>query len=92
MIQTLKVMLLPNNKQKSSLFGCAGTARFAFNWALAYEKDNYSKGGKFLSDGELRKLLTQLKNTDEFNSSKAKRNPNHLFMWILIRYNSLTLI
>jgi putative transposase len=67
MIQTLKVMLLPNNKQKSSLFGCAGTARFPFNWALAYEKDNYSKGCKFLSDGELRKLLTQLKNTAEFN-------------------------
>lgn len=66
MIKTVKVMLLPNNKQKSSLFSCAGTARFAFNWALALERYNYSKGGKFLTDGELRKKLTQVKKTDEF--------------------------
>lgn len=66
MIKTVKVMLLPNNKQKNKLFACAGAARFAFNWALAYEKDNYAKGGNFLSDIELRKKLTELKKTDEF--------------------------
>jgi putative transposase len=66
MIKTIKVMLLPNNKQRSRLFSCAGVARFAFNWALAYEKENYSNGGKFLSDGELRKKLTELKKADEF--------------------------
>jgi putative transposase len=62
----MKIMLLPNNKQKGRLFSCAGTARFAFNWALAYEKDNYVNGGGFLSDGELRKRLTELKKTDDF--------------------------
>lgn len=66
MIKTFKVMLIPNNKQRSKLFSCAGAARFAFNWALAYEKENYAKGGKFISDGDLRKKLTELKKTDEF--------------------------
>jgi putative transposase len=67
MIKTFKVMLLPNNKQKTKLFGCAGLARFAFNWALGYEKEQYSNGGKFFSDYELRKEMTKLKKTDEFN-------------------------
>ena len=59
-------MLLPNNKQKTKLFQYANTARFAYNWALAREQENYKQGGKFLSDGDLRKELTQLKKTEEY--------------------------
>lgn len=59
-------MLIPNNKQKSKLFQCANTARFAYNWALAREQENYKNGGKFLSDCELRKEFTQLKKTEEY--------------------------
>ena len=59
-------MLLPNNKQRTKLFQSAGTARFAYNWALAYEQQNHNDGGKFLSDGELRKVFTQLKTADEY--------------------------
>ena len=59
-------MLLPNNKQKTKLFEYANTARFAYNWALSREQENYKKGGKFLSDGELRKEWTQLKKTSEY--------------------------
>ena len=59
-------MLLPNNKQKTKLFQYANTARFAYNWALGREQDNYKKGGKFISDGDLRKEFTQLKKTDEY--------------------------
>ena len=59
-------MLLPNNKQKTKLFQYAGTARFAYNWALGREQENYKKGGKFLSDGDLRKEFTQLKKTEEY--------------------------
>ena len=61
MIQSYKVMLLPNNKQRTKLFQSAGTARFAYNWALDYEQQNYHNGGKFISDKELRKVFTQLK-------------------------------
>ena len=66
MIKTIRVMLVPNNKQKTKLFQYANTARFAYNWALAKEKDNYKNGGKFISDGDLRKEFTQLKKTDKY--------------------------
>ena len=59
-------MLIPNNKQKTKLFQYANTARFAYNWALGREKENYKNGGKFLSDGDLRKEFTQLKKTEEY--------------------------
>ncbi|WP_331464167.1 RNA-guided endonuclease InsQ/TnpB family protein [Velocimicrobium porci] len=66
MIKTIRVMLIPNNKQKTKLFQYANTARFAYNWALGREQDNYKNGGKFISDGDLRKEFTQLKKTEEY--------------------------
>lgn len=67
MIKTIKVMLCPNNKQKTKLFECAGTARFAYNWALSYQQMNYDIGNDFISDCDLRKILTYLKtNNDKF--------------------------
>ena len=59
-------MLLPNNKQNTKLFQYANTARFAYNWALGREQENYKNGGKFISDGDLRKEFTQLKRTDDY--------------------------
>ena len=59
-------MLIPNNKQITKLFQYAGTARFAFNWALNKEQENYKNGGKFISDNELRKEFTILKQTNEY--------------------------
>ena len=59
-------MLLPNNKQKTKLFQYANAARFAYNWALGREQDNYKNGGKFISEGDLRKEFTQLKKTNEY--------------------------
>lgn len=59
-------MLLPNNKQNTKLFQYAGSARFAYNWAIAKERDNYADGEKFLSDYDLRKEFTQLKKQDEY--------------------------
>lgn len=67
MIKSIKVMLLPNNKQQTKLFQCAGVSRWAYNWALAKQQENYKNGGKFISDNDLRKELTQLKKTEEFN-------------------------
>lgn len=66
MIKSIKVMLLPNNKQKTKLFQYANTARFAYNWAIAREQENYKSGGKFISDNELRKEFTQLKKQENF--------------------------
>lgn len=55
-----------NNKQRTKLFQYAGCARFAYNWAIAREQDNYNQGNKFLSDSELRKEFTQLKKLQEY--------------------------
>lgn len=60
-------MLIPNNKQKTKLFQYANIARFAYNWALGRERENYKNGGKFISDGDLRKEFTQLKKTEEYS-------------------------
>jgi len=65
MITALKVRLEPNNKQKGKLFQSAGVARWAYNWTLAKQEENYKNGGKFIFDGDLRKELTQLKKTEE---------------------------
>ena len=56
-------MLLPNKKQQTKLFQYANAARFAYNWAVAREKENYNNGNPFLNDGMLRKEFTQLKHT-----------------------------
>ena len=67
-------MLIPNNKQNTKLFRYANTARFAYNWALGREKENYKNGGKFLSDSDLRKEFTQLKKTEEYSWLKEVSN------------------
>lgn len=58
--------LNPNNKQLTKLFQYAGCDRFAYNWAISREQDNYKQGNKFLSDSELRKEFTQLKKQSEY--------------------------
>ena len=65
MIVSIKVRLEPNRKQNTELFKNSGTARFIYNWTLAKQEENYKSGGKFISDSDLRKELTQLKKTDE---------------------------
>ena len=67
MIKTIRVMLLPNNRHKTKLFQYAGAARFAYNWALNREQENYKNGGKFISDGDLRKEFTRLKKKEEYS-------------------------
>ena len=61
MLKTVRVMLIPNKKQQTRLFQFAGSARFAYNWALSEEKRNHDEGGKFLNDYELRKRFTLYK-------------------------------
>lgn len=66
MIKSIKARLNPNNKQLTKLFQYAGCARFAYNWAIAREQENYKQGNKFLSDCELRKEFTRLKKQSEY--------------------------
>ena len=66
MIKSIKVRLNPNNKQLTKLFQYAGSARFAYNWAISREEENHKQGNKFLSDMDLRKEFTQLKKLQEY--------------------------
>lgn len=66
MIKSIKVMLLPNNVQKTRLFQHAGAARFMYNWALGREEENYEAEGKFLTYYDLMKEVVLLKKTDEY--------------------------
>ena len=61
MIISIKVRLQPNRKQLTKLFQYAGTSRFAYNWTILREEENYNKGNKFLSNNDLRKEFTKLK-------------------------------
>ncbi|WP_312112961.1 RNA-guided endonuclease InsQ/TnpB family protein [Brevibacillus reuszeri] len=67
MILAKKVRLHPTPDQEKQLWKSAGTARWAYNWTLARQEENFRNGGKFLTDGVLRKELTQLKRSDEYS-------------------------
>ena len=60
-------MLVPNNHQRTRLFQFAGTARFAYNWALRKEIKAYETGEKFISNNDLRKEFTVLRNSAEYS-------------------------
>lgn len=66
MIKSIKVQLRPNNRQKTKLFESSGVSRFAYNWALGRQQENYKNGGKFISNNDLRKEFTQLKKQDGY--------------------------
>lgn len=66
MILAKKVRLFPNFKQEQQMWKSAGTKRWVYNWTLAKQHDNYKNGGKFISDNDLRKELTQLKKTEKY--------------------------
>ena len=66
MMKSFKVMLMPNKHQRTRLFQFAGTARFAYNWALRKEIDAHSAGEKFISNFDLRKEFTVLRNSAEY--------------------------
>lgn len=61
MILGKKVRIKPTEVQEQQLWKSSGTARWAYNWVLDRQEKNYASGGKFLSDNDLRKEITQLK-------------------------------
>ncbi|MCL2399456.1 MAG: transposase [Defluviitaleaceae bacterium] len=67
MIKAVKIRLRPTKAQEQKLLQSAGVARFAYNWALAREKENHETGGKFLNDQALRKEFTELKQKPEYS-------------------------
>ncbi|MDY6153706.1 MAG: transposase [Terrisporobacter sp.] len=64
MILANKIRLYPTEVQEQKLWQSVGTARFIYNWTLARQEENYKNGGKFISDNDLRKEITQLKKSE----------------------------
>lgn len=67
MIKSMKIRIKPTIEQEQKLWQSVGTARFIYNWTLARQEENYKNGGKFISDNDLRKEITLIKQTEEFN-------------------------
>lgn len=63
-MKTYKTKLKLNNKQRTQFFKNAGVARFAYNLTLEIQEENHKQGNKFLSDCEVRKIITQRKQDD----------------------------
>lgn len=74
MEKSFKVQIFPNKEQQKLMFKSFGCARFAYNWALNKQEENYKNGGKFIPDGCLRKEFTQLKKQEEFKWLKEVNN------------------
>lgn len=66
MILSKKIRIKPTPEQEQKLWQFVGTARFIYNWTLGKQKENYKNGGKFISDNDLRKEITKLKQTKEY--------------------------
>lgn len=63
-MKTYKTKLKLNNKQRTQFFKNAGAARYVYNFTLALQEENYKAGNKFLSDCDIRKQITQLKQSE----------------------------
>lgn len=63
-MKTYKTKLKLNNKQRTQFFKNAGVARYVYNFTLALQEENYKAGNKFLSDCDIRKQITQLKQSE----------------------------
>ena len=64
MILAKKIRLYPTAEQEQKLWQSVGTARFIYNWTLNKQEENYKNGGKFISDNDLRKEITELKKNE----------------------------
>jgi len=67
MIKASKIRLKPTLHQQQIMWQSVGTARFIYNWTLNKQEENYKNGGKFISNNDLRKEITRLKKTAEYD-------------------------
>jgi len=60
-----RVKIYPNKEQQSKIIRFCHAARFAYNWAIAKEQENYKNGGKFISGYNLTKQFTLFKKEED---------------------------
>lgn len=66
MIKAIKIRIKPTQEQEELLWKSVGVARWAYNFALDIKQRVYKEQGENISEGKIRKLITQLKKTDDY--------------------------
>lgn len=64
-LKSYKIRLSPTDEQQKKFFQFAGCARYIYNWCLAFQKERYENGEKFIPAKGMSKYLTALKNDGE---------------------------
>jgi len=65
-LKVVKVRIYPNTSQREKLLQHFGSARFVYNFMLGRKKEIYEKDKTSISAYELKKLLPQMKKTENF--------------------------
>lgn len=66
MIKSFKIRLYPTKEQEAKMWKHIGACRFIWNYMLAIQVERYEKGEKRLSRFDMIKLLTPLKQQEEY--------------------------
>jgi putative transposase len=60
------IRLFPTEEQEQKLWQSIGTARWVWNWGVAFNLNHWKETGKILFEYELKKEFTKLRNSGEF--------------------------
>ena len=63
-LRAYKTKLRPTRKQQNYFYGCAGAARFVFNWALADRKNAYEEREETINKFEQKRRFNSWKKTE----------------------------
>jgi putative transposase len=74
-MQAFRYELQPNGEQERDMRKISGACRFAFNKALAIQRENYEAGNKFIGYVAMAKQLTEWRNSKE--TAWLKEAPCH---------------
>ena len=61
MYKGFKEKIYPNKEQQKLMFQFFGASRFAYNWVISVEEENYANGGDFLNKSQIQKLWKEKK-------------------------------
>lgn len=73
MFKGYKIKIYPTEVQKEKLINFCHAARFAYNWTIARQEENYKNGGKFLSAYTLQKEFTQFRKDKLWTKEISRR-------------------
>lgn len=61
MLKGYRTKIYPNKEQQEKIIKFCNAARYAYNWAIATEEENYKNDGKFITGYKLTSLFTEFK-------------------------------